>query len=126
TADLVACTHLINTGTATATGLQAVSDPGDQTGLRAHLMISKTPDGGTFKIGDKPSFTIVVKSDGAGAAENVTLTDLLPTFGSLKIGRASCRETGWSIAANGTDLKSNLGTLQSGDLRSVVVASSEM
>src|SRR5439155_666379 len=123
-ADITACGHLVNRGTATATGLQPVSEQGDQTCQPPHVTIIKTPDGGTFKIGDKPSFTIVVKSDGTGAADNVTLTDSLPTFGSLQTWALTPAVTGCAITS-GTQLKCNFGTLQVGDMRTVVVTSNE-
>src|SRR5437899_2149644 len=54
-------------------------DPGDLT--CADLTITKTPDGGTYKIGERPIFTITVTA--IGAPKNVTLSDTLPTLGSL-------------------------------------------
>src|SRR5207302_8382497 len=83
-----ACTHLVNTATATSTSANpsSVSDDGDTTCTAPpHLKVVKTPDGGTFTEGGAVSFTIVVSNDGAAgsSATHVQLSDQLPTAGGL-------------------------------------------
>src|SRR5207249_2685651 len=108
---------------ATATGGMKVNDPGDQVCNPPHLTVTKTPDGGTYRLGEKASFTIVVASDGQATAQNVVLTDTLPTLGNL---------TSWAITtppALGTctltapvSLSCTFGDLAPGQTRTVVVS----
>src|SRR5438128_2583881 len=62
---------------ATATGGIRVTDPGDQTCTPPQLTVTKTPDGGTYRLGEKASFTIVVASTGQTTAHNVMLPHTL-------------------------------------------------
>src|SRR5262249_36140864 len=88
-ADVTGCGLLKNTATITGTGLPTKSDMGDQS--CSDYSIVKTPDAGTYKIGDTPSFTMLVTAT-AGTPKNVMLTDTLPTLGTL---------TAWVIAPGG-------------------------
>jgi uncharacterized repeat protein (TIGR01451 family) len=116
-----------------ATNAASVSDPGTITCqfLPPDLHIVKTPDNGTYQLGDTVSFTIVVSNTGQGPSTNTQVTDNLPVpAGSgLVWGPASpvptCSgQTGTltcSVVNNA--LSCNLGTLNPGGSCSITVSS---
>src|SRR5436309_2112653 len=75
-ADLSACSQLMNTATVTGDNVLTKAETGDT--ACADFTIVKTPDGGTYKVGDKVRFTMVVTAT-AGTPKN-------------EIGRATCRK----------------------------------
>src|SRR6185369_4033988 len=115
---------LNNTATLTGTGLPALTDTGDYLCQTPSIAIVKTPDGRTFNVGDQIFFDIVVTSNGPATAQNVVVSDVLPTPGNLNswvvtsvtpsgsitppVTAAACSITG------GKTLACNLGSMSAG------------
>ena len=105
-----------------APGCRPRLDTGDYLCQPPSITIAKTPDNGTFNVGDTLKFTIVVTSGGPGTAHNVVLSDPLPTKGGL---------LNWTFDTGGNPgnvctIVSNavncpFGDLASGQSRTVVV-----
>jgi uncharacterized repeat protein (TIGR01451 family) len=89
------------------------------------LSLSKTPDGGTFTSGGQLKFTMVVSSNGPGAAQNVTLSDPLPTKGGLLTWNISFPDSSLGSGNCNIDSSQTLScsffTLAAGETRTVVV-----
>ncbi|PWU23543.1 MAG: hypothetical protein C5B48_08445 [Candidatus Rokuibacteriota bacterium] len=123
-APAASCTgqKLINVATASATGAASVQDTGDYTctSTPPALTISKSPKNGTFNIGNQLSFSIVVTSTGATTAQNVTLSDPLPTTGGLTWGVLSTTVGTCSVSA-GQVLSCSFGNLAQNASAAVVV-----
>ena len=67
------------------------------------VTVAKTPDGGTIDSGANAVFTIVVTNNGPIAAENVTLTDILPAGFTWTLGgadAADCSITSGTLSCN--------------------------
>lgn len=77
------------------------------------ISVAKTPDAGSINAGDNAVFTIVVTNNGPIAAENVTLTDVLPDSGlSWTVGGADAAAcAGTNPHDGGTTLTCNFGTV---------------
>ena len=93
----------------------------------ADLRVTKTPDGGTFAAGAPITFTIAVTNpapNGAEPANNVRVTDTLPSAGGLAWATAtSTRGTCTLSGDNNRTLDCNVGTLQAQESATVTVVS---
>jgi uncharacterized repeat protein (TIGR01451 family) len=128
TTPLSACQVQSSPATATADGGLTASDAGSLTcippGGTPQLRVSKTPDGGTFPYLGQASFTIVVSNAaaaGSASANNVTLTDPLPTYGGLTWTTVTTTQGTCSITNN--NLSCALGTVAAGGSVTVKVFS---
>ena len=117
-------TATVTTGNTTRTDRDGICVTGNP-----HLVVTKTPDAQTVVAGSQVGFTITVKNDGIGSADNVLLNDPLPTLAGLGIswsinpaytGPGSCAING---AAASQTLNCPIGSLASGASTSVHVSS---
>src|SRR5262249_44278796 len=107
-----------NTATATATNLPTRTDTGDYTCTppqQGSFTLVKSPKGATYNIGDNISFSMVVTSTGPGTANNVQLSDPLPTLGNLNNWVITSNPGGCSIT--GVTLNCSYGNLPNGASR---------
>jgi len=116
---------------ATADGGLSAQDAGSprckMTRSTPHLVVVKTPDGGTFTQGGAVSFTIVVGSDGQAnsVAHAVQLNDQLPTNGGLNWSGATVTTTQGSCSINASSLLTcSLGDINAGASVTVTVSRS--
>ena len=123
-ADITACpgnVKLNNTATLTGTGLPTLTDTGDYICQPPTITLTKTPKNATFNVGDQLTFTMVVSSNGPGTANNVTLTDPLPTTTGFTWVVSSVTPSG-NCSINAAQLLScTFGNLPQGAQRTVVV-----
>jgi uncharacterized repeat protein (TIGR01451 family) len=117
------CGTLNNTATADADNAAPVSDNGSITitcppppppGTPV-LTLAKTPDAGQVTAGNTATFTIQVTNNGPGTANNVTISDTLPSGLAWTDGSNSC-----SIASG--VLSCSFGDLNQGQSASVTVS----
>ena len=83
----------------------------------ADLGITKSDVADPVTVGDNVTYTVVVSNDGPGLAENVVVTDTLPSgvvFVSATPDQGSCVESGGIVTCN-------LGSLANGSSVSIVV-----
>lgn len=103
-------TEIVNTATVTADGPPPASDetrhPVETT---PGLSVAKTASAATAAPGDRLTYTVTVTSDGAHAARDVVLTDLMPdgtayVAGSTAVDGAAYRDQGTDPLAAGLPL----------------------
>ncbi len=106
---------IYNTASATAAGIAPVTSNQVQTQVAcnpANLSISKTVAESTVQRGGTVHYTIVVTNNGQSAAQNVLVTDVVPSGLSYQSNDAGCT----SYAATMT---CNVGTLNAGESRTI-------
>ncbi len=67
-----------------------------------NLSITKTADNALVNAGDQIGFTITVKNDGQGPAQNVTLSDALPTGNGISWSISSINPAGSNCSISGS------------------------
>ncbi len=89
------------------------------------VTVTKTPDAQTINAGDNLVFEITVTNNGPIAAENVTLSDVLPNSGlSWTVGGANAAScTGTNPHAGGSTLTCNFGTIPFPGSRTITLTS---
>ena len=89
------------------------------------VSVAKSPDAGTVNAGSNAVFTIVVTNNGPIAADNVTLSDVLPNSGlSWTVGGANAAScAGTNPHAGGTTLTCNFGTIPFPGSRTITLTS---
>jgi uncharacterized repeat protein (TIGR01451 family) len=122
-ANATACTgaKLNNIATLTGTGQPTLTDTGDWTCQPGSYTLTKNPKGASYNIGDNITFTMVVASTGPGTANNVVLSDPLPTLGNLNSWTITTNPGGACTISSNT-LNCSFGNLANGQTRTVVVA----
>lgn len=120
------CGLMDNTVTASADNARTVSDIVEVNVVcTSNVEVTKTPVQAVIHagMGSEPAqFTIEVKSNGLGAAENVVITDNLPTDRGLMWSVISVT-AGGSCAINSGVLTCNFGAMPSGTSALVVISS---
>jgi uncharacterized repeat protein (TIGR01451 family) len=114
------CKDYPNTGSASATNAATVEASDTVTVECASLTVSKVADADVVDAGTSIGFTVTVHSGGPATAQNVVLSDALPT-GSGITWAVSPAVSGCSISSN--TLTCNFGDLASGASASVHVQS---
>ena len=120
TTDAADCGTLENTATVSATNesQDALANNTSTATITVNcpdVQVTKTADNGTISAGDTAAFTIVVKNNGPGVANDVTLADTLPAGVDWQQDNADC-----SIA--GGVLTCGFGDLASGATRTIHVS----
>ena len=110
------CATYDNTATVAATNHPSESDAGRITCRRPEVSLTKTADAASATAGDQIGFTVTLRNTGAGTAQGVQFTDVLPAGLSWAISPASA---GWSI--QGQNLVRTPTTLAPGATTSVHV-----
>lgn len=120
------CGTIVNTVTANAQNSRVVSDIVEVDVLcNPNVSVTKTPVMETIHAGvesEPAQFVIEVVSNGLGAAQNVMITDDLPTDRGL-VWSVGSVTGGGSCAISSGVLTCDFGTLPSGATRSVVISS---
>ncbi|WP_370250197.1 hypothetical protein [Nocardioides sp.] len=121
TQDDVDARRVDNTATATGTppsGPAVTSTDSTTTPITpaaANLVLEKTVDKASPRVGDQVVYTLTVRNTGATAAQDVRITDTLPTGVTLVAADPAC------TVAGGANLTCALGTLAPGGSASVTV-----
>jgi uncharacterized repeat protein (TIGR01451 family) len=122
TTPAAACQNQTNPAAIATSGSLTAQDSGFLTCTPpGSISLSKTPDGGTFNSGQQISFTLVASSNGPGTAQNVTLSDPLPTTSGLTWAVTSVTPAGTCNINGSQQLSCSFGNLAAGATRTVVV-----